>query len=657
MEEKKLNKKTFEVLEFSKIIDEIVQFALTEEGKQELAKLAPSMNKRQIEMRLDEVTEAVEILKISSSVPIHALDGINKVLEGMDKGVPLRVDQLSKLYFLIDECRKLKSFMKDKEYVAPRVTLYVHSIEDIPRLADEINRCIRNGRVDDYASKELLRIRKQILIQEERLKEKVQSIAKSPKYKSCLQDHIVSTRQGRYVLPVKKEYKGKIRGELLDMSASGATLYIEPEEVKVQQEQLLFLQMEEEKEIEQILWELTGLAQDYEPQLRLAVETMVYYDVLFAKAKYSRSMDGVSPIINEEHRIILRNAVHPLLGSVAVPLSLVIGEVFHALLITGPNTGGKTVTIKTVGLLTLMTQCGLHIPAERGSEISIFQKILLDIGDGQSLEQNLSTFSSHITNIIDILKETNDHTLVLLDELGSGTDPGEGMGLATVILEQLYDKGATLLATTHYSEIKKFAEEREGFMNGAMEFDLESLKPTYRLVVGKGGESQAFSIALKLGMHPSLIERAHRITYREDKSYEFDQQSIDLAYLRDLERQVIVNKYKKRNHTRKSVVTERIPAEKLFQKGDNVKVSATGEFGIVYEGPDEKGNYLVQMKGVMQSISHKRLTLYVAASELYPEDYDFDIVFKSKEYRKQDQLMKRKFVEGLTIDHHKPTES
>lgn len=657
MEEKKLNKKTFEVLEFSKIIDEMVQFALTEEGKQELLKLAPSMNKRQIEMRLDEVTEAVEILKISSSVPIHALDGINNVLAGMDKGVPLRVDQLSKLYFLIEECRKLKSFMKDKVYVAPRVTLYVHSIEDIPKLADEINRCVRNGRVDDYASKELLRIRKQILIQEERIKDKVQSIAKSPKYKSCLQDHVVSSRQGRYVLPVKKEFKGKIRGEVLDMSASGATLYIEPEEVRVQQEQLLFLQMEEEKEIEQILWELTGLAQAYEPQLRLAVETMVYYDVLFAKAKYSRSMDGVSPIINEEHRIILKNAVHPLLGSVAVPLSLVIGEDYHALLITGPNTGGKTVTIKTVGLLTLMAQCGLHIPAERGSEISIFQKILLDIGDGQSLEQNLSTFSSHITNIIDILKETNDHTLVLLDELGSGTDPGEGMGLATVILEQLYDKGATLLATTHYSEIKQFAEEREGFMNGAMEFDLESLKPTYRLVVGKGGESQAFSIALKLGMHPSLIERAHRITYRADKSYDYDYQSNDPTYLRDLEKQVIVNKYKKRNHTRKSVMTEKIPAKKLFQKGDNVKVSATDEFGIVYQGPDEKGNYLVQIKGVMQSISHKRLTLYVAASELYPEDYDFDIIFKSKEYRKQDQLMKRKYVEGLTIDHHKPTES
>ncbi|CAM3915319.1 endonuclease MutS2 [Mesobacillus zeae] len=645
-----MNEKTFEILEFHKIIEVLVGFALTEEGKRELRKLVPSSNKRQIEMRLDEVGEAVAILEKSSSVPIHSLDGIETVLSGMNKGVPLRVDQLTKLYYLIEECRKLKAFMKDKEFTAPRVSSYVHSIEDIPLLADEINRCIRQGRVDDYASKELLRIRKQISIQEDRLKDKVQSILKSAKYKNCLQESIVSQRQGRYVIPVKKEYKGKVRGDVLDMSASGATLYIEPEEVKAQQEQLMYCQLEEEKEIEQILWELTGLAQAYEPQLKLAVETMIYYDVLFAKAKYSRSIRGISPAINEEHRILLKNAVHPLLGSGAVPLTLAIGEDYHALLITGPNTGGKTVTLKTVGLLTVMAQCGLHIPADPGSEISIFQQILLDIGDGQSLEQNLSTFSSHITNIIGILKETNDHTLVLLDELGSGTDPGEGMGLATVILEQLYEKGATLLATTHFSEIKQFAEEREGFINGSMEFDLESLKPTYRLIVGKGGESQAFSIALKLGMHPALIEKAHRITYREEHPYSHG--SSDPAFLREMEKQVIVNKYKKRNRMKPAgQKEEKLPAKKLFQKGDNVKLSATGEFGIVYEGPDDRGNYIVQVKGVKQSMSHKRLTLHVPASELYPDDYDFDIIFNSKENRKKANLMNRKHVEGLAIDH------
>ncbi|WP_071458468.1 endonuclease MutS2 [Bacillus massilinigeriensis] len=639
-----MNEKTLEILEFHKIINTLSGFALTEEGKRELAKLAPSTNKVQIEMQLDEVTEAVRILEKSSSVPIHSLDGLETVLSGMNKGVPLRVDQLMKLFYFLEECRKLKTFMKDKIYAAPRVATYVASIQELPQLAEAISTCIRQGRVDDYASKELQRIRKQLSIQEERLKNKVQSLLKSPKYKSCLQESIVSTRQGRYVIPVKKEHRGKVRGEVLDMSGSGATLYIEPEELRAQQEQLMFIKMEEEKEVERILWELTGLSEEHEPQLKLAVETMIYYDVLFAKAKYSRSIGAIAPAINESQRILLKNAVHPLLGAGAVPLNFSIGHDYHALLITGPNTGGKTVTLKTVGLLTLMAQCGLHIPSGPGSEISIFQQILLDIGDGQNLQQNLSTFSSHITNIIGILKETNDRTLVLLDELGSGTDPGEGMGLATVILEQLYEKGATLLATTHFSEIKAFAEEREGFVNGSMEFDLESLKPTYRLIVGKGGESQAFSIAWKLGMHPELIQKAHRITYGAEQEYSVP--FTDPASISDMEKQIIVNKYKKRNHAKKEA-----SREKLFEKGDNVRVSSTGEFGVVYEGPDENGHYMVQVKGTKQSISHKRLDLHIRASELYPEGYDFDIIFNSKENRKKSKLMSRKYVEGLTIEH------
>ncbi|XXM72523.1 endonuclease MutS2 [Lysinibacillus sphaericus] len=640
-----MNERTFQTLEFHKVKQELSNFALTDEGKAVLLNMMPSVNKRQIEMRLDELTEAVKILEKSASVPIHGMDGVEKIISSLNKGVPLRPDGLTKLYFFLDTCKKLKKYMSDKQFLAPRVSAYVYSIEDIPEVADEINRCIRNGRVDDYASRELLRIRKQLSIQEERLKDKVQSIVKSSKYKSLLQEAIVSQRNGRYVLPVKKEYRGKVKGSVLDSSASGSTLYIEPDELSVQQDQLLLYKLQEEQEIENILWALTGLVQTYEPQLKLAIETMVHYDVLFAKAKYSRSIDGVSADVNEHHRIHLKNAVHPLLGSDAVPLTIKMGDSFHALVITGPNTGGKTVTIKTVGLLTLMTQCGLHIPADKGSEISIFEKILLDIGDGQSLEQNLSTFSSHVKNIIGILKETNDRTLVLLDELGSGTDPLEGMGLATAILDQLYEKGATLLATTHYSEIKHFAEEHEGFINGSMEFNIETLRPTYRLIVGKGGESQAFSIALKLGMHPSIIEKAHHITYREMKVYRSDEQ--DIHGKKEMEKQIIINKHKRRERVNKAQVT---PSVQQFSKGDNVKVSPDGDFGIIFEGPDDKGRYIVQIKEEKHEITHKRLSLYISAAELYPEGYDFDIIFESKENRKKDKIMGKKYVEGLTIE-------
>jgi DNA mismatch repair protein MutS2 len=646
LEEKTLNEKTFQTLEFHRVMEELTNFALTEEGKTELLNMTPSTNKRQIEMHLDEVTEAVGILEKSASVPIHGLDGVGKIIGNLNKGTPLRPHQLANLYYFLDACKKIKKYMVDKQYVAPRVSAYVYSIEDIPEIADEINRCIRNGRVDDYASKELLRIRKQVSIQEDRLKDKIQAIVKSAKYRSYLQEAIVSQRNGRYVLPIKKEYRGKVKGAVLDSSATGSTLYIEPEELSIQQDQLLMYKLQEDQEIENILWALTGLVQTFEPQLKLAIETMVHYDVLFSKAKYSRSIDGVSAIVNESHRIHLKNAVHPLLGKGAVPLTIEMGDTYHALVITGPNTGGKTVTIKTVGLLTLMTQCGLHIPADEKSEISIFEQILLDIGDGQSLEQNLSTFSSHVKNIIEILKETNDRTLVLLDELGSGTDPMEGVGLATAILDQLYEKGATLLATTHYSEIKHFAEMHEGFMNGSMEFNIETLQPTYRLIAGKGGESQAFSIALKLGMHPAIIEKAHEITYREAKTYVSDEQ--DYYAKKEMEKQIIVNKLKRRDHSKKPSAKPDAPQ---FTKGDNVKISPAGELGIIYEGPDNMGRYTVQVKDEKRVITHKRLSLYISAAELYPADYDFDIIFETKENRKKDKLMGKRFVEGLTIDH------
>ncbi|RDI43221.1 endonuclease MutS2 [Falsibacillus pallidus] len=645
-----MNQQTFTVLDFEKIKQEAAQYALTDSGKKAIMDIYPVTNAKQIEGWLDEVTEAKQILAKSASVPIHGLEGIELIMKQLHKGVPLRPDALTKLYFFLDTCRKLKRFMKDKEFLAPRVSTYVYSLAEIPQVAEEIIRCIRNGMVDQNASKELNRIRKQIMILEERLKDKISQMVKSGKYKPYLQEAIVSERNGRYCLSVKKEHKGKIKGSILDASASGSTLFIEPDELAVYQEELSYLQTDESIECERILSYLTGLVEANEQELKIAVETMIHYDQLFAKAKYSLNIEGTSVKINQDHYIDLHEAKHPLLGKNAVPLTVEMGNEYDALVITGPNTGGKTVAIKTVGLLTLMVQSGFHIPVKEGSEVSIFQKILVDIGDGQSIEQNLSTFSSRIVNIIEVLKEANDHSLILIDEIGSGTDPSEGMGLATAILDELYRKGATILATTHYNEIKEFADQTDGFVNGSMEFDIETLKPTHRLLVGKGGDSQAFAIALRLGIHPAIISRAHNITYKEEKSY--GENELNPNDKRELDKQLALNRYARRK--KPAAALPKKEGEKnapRYQMGDNVKITASDEFGIVYAGPDSKGDYIVQIRGEKHTINHKRFTLYISAAELYPADYDFSIIFDSKENRRIDKQMSKGHKEGLTIEH------
>lgn len=640
-----MNSQAIETLQFNDLKEEIASYAISELGKERILTLMPSVNKKQIEAWLHEVTEAKKVLQISSSVPIHGLKGIGQILKNLHKGAALRPDQLIGLHDLLMCVEKLKRFMKDKEYAAPIITTYVYSLEDLKELGDEIVRCIRNGRVDDYASKDLLKIRKQIAILEERIKSRIEQIVKSSKYSKYLQENIVSVRNGRYVIAVKKEYRKNMKGAVLDSSASGATVYIEPEEIGSIQDEIDMFKIQEEIEEQRILMVLTGLVEQHEHEIKLAVETMTQYDLIFAKAKFSNAIKGMAPQMNEHHTIRLNNARHPLLGKNAVPLNFVIGEEFDALVITGPNTGGKTVAVKTVGLLTMMAQSGLHIPAEEGSEIAIFQRILVDIGDGQSIEQSLSTFSSRVKNIIEILGETTPQTLVLLDELGSGTDPAEGMGLATSILEELYKKGATLLATTHYSEIKAYANDRDGFENGSMEFDAETLQPTYRLLIGKGGESQAFAIALRLGMHPKLIERAHEITYKEPKHY-----SASTTFSKhELERQLAMNeKYiQKQKHGKK----EERPIEAIhFKRGDNVKIPSLNEFGIVYKPANDLGEVEVLVKGEKMMLNHKRLTLYIKAEDLYPKDYDMDIIFESKEHRKIRKEMTKHHIEGIFIE-------
>ncbi|SFC24391.1 dsDNA-specific endonuclease/ATPase MutS2 [Alkalibacterium subtropicum] len=633
---------TFEMLEYTRILEQVSREASTEKAKQVIKKSQPLFNKQQLERMFEENREAVAILKKSASVPIYPLSGIEHFLQQSHKGLALRVDQLSEVLSFLRHCQKLKQFMKDKESLAPIIATYVWSIADLTELESELEGSLNHGQIDDQATPELAKTRRLIRKKQTEAREKAESLARSPRLKTYLQESHVIEKNGNYALQIKREFQNKIEGTAVDVSSSGATVFIMPKTVETVIQELDLLRISEENIVQQILHTLTGMILEKENEITIAVETMLYYDVLFAKAKYGLVIGGTIPELNENHTLTLNNARHPLLGSNAVPLSFCLNRADRALIITGPNTGGKTVTLKTLGLLVLMAQTGLMIPAEKGTSLHLFSRVYVDMGDGQSMDENLSTFSSRLKNIIHILEEANDNTLVLLDELGSGTDPREGMALAQIIMEQLVNKGAALLATTHYSELKRLAQKKSGFLNGSMEFDVESLQPTYRLLLGEAGDSQAFPIAMKLGMHPKLVQKAHELTYETTgKQYHYEEKE---QFKRSYQKQLAVDRYFK---TKKKVKQQKEWI--LFSQGDNVKISPDNEKGIIYQGPDAKGDYIVQVKNNKKTINHKRLTLHIKAEELYPADYDFDIVFKSKDYRKKKHLMGRKYVENLTI--------
>jgi dsDNA-specific endonuclease/ATPase MutS2 len=380
---------------------------------------------------------------------------------------------------------------------------------------------------------------------------------------------------------------------------------------------------------------------------------MSHYDFLFAKAKLANSMEAVCPKVNMENRIKIIEGRHPFIGSDAVPLDFTIGGDYRALVITGPNTGGKTVVLKTVGLFCLMAQSGLHVPADNGTELAVFGDILADIGDGQSIEQSLSTFSAHIRNIISIVKCVDSRSLVILDELGTGTDPAEGMGLAVAVMEKLYEKGCIMLCTTHYSEIKEFAHVTPGFKNGCMLFDTDTLLPLYRLSIGIPGESNAFLISLRLGMDPSIIERAHMVTYKEEHHYELkmQQKQNDVFVNENILLTHDENKAKSVQRTEAKKAAEKLKVDSPYKIGDCVFITSMNRTGIVCDLENPRGEIGIMVLKKRFIINKKRLRPFIDGKDLYPEDYDLDIVLESKEYRRNKKTMSKRHVEGLTLEH------
>ena len=517
-----MNDKAYRVLEYNKILDLLGAEAASAITKKMIAELKPALDVFQIKEMLAETTEAVSVIMRKGAVSLGTFYDIKDYIWLADKGSVLSMKQLLQILYNLQVTRNASSFLKSDLPELPIIKGLADVLSVQKRLEDDIDRCIiSEDEMADAASSELKNIRRSIQRQNEAVRSKMNQILNSADNKTILQDALVTMRQGRYVVPVKQEHKAKFPGIVHDQSSTGATLFIEPQAIVNLNNELREMELAEKIEIERILAELSAAVAAVKDDLLNNQDILLKLDYMFAKGKFSVKLKATEPEINTQGILRIKDGRHPLIDkNKVVPISIAIGKGYNTLVITGPNTGGKTVTLKTVGLFVMMTQAGLHIPAGSGTEMPVLQKVFADIGDEQSIEQSLSTFSSHMSNIVNIVENSGRDTLVLLDELGAGTDPLEGAALAISILEHLFDKGVKTIATTHYTELKKYAIATKGVENASMEFDVETLSPTYRLSIGTPGRSNAFEISQKLGLKPVIIKHARGMLEQGDIEFE-----------------------------------------------------------------------------------------------------------------------------------------
>ena len=525
-----MNKHSIDVLELKKIMNDVKDQAETFLGQKLISEIKPYKDLDYIKERLKEVTQAKRVYQDYSAPPFGGVRDIRDYLKKADKEVVLSIKELIDVESTIGAFKNIKGFYNDiKENADERLIEREYDlifkigqeIDVFDDLQNEITRCIDySGYVKDEASSKLKSLRHQLESIENKVRDRLDSITKSSKYQNMLQESIVTRRENRYVVPVKKEYRNSFDGIVHDQSASGMTIFMEPMEVVKLNNELREVKEEEEREIYRILQQLTYKVAAFSSEIRESLKHVTILDQIFAKAKYSEQVDGSAPSLNDQGIIKIDEGRHPLLKNDPVPISIEVGDGFNNLVITGPNTGGKTVSIKTVGLFVLMVQSGLHIPAAESSLIGVFNKIFADIGDEQSIEQNLSTFSSHMNNINKFLEKADSKSLILLDELGAGTDPREGAALGIAILEKLKSKNAITIATTHYSQLKSYAYSFPKVENASVEFDIESLKPTYKLIMGVPGGSNAFEIALRLGLPEEIVKEARKLIDKQELEVE-----------------------------------------------------------------------------------------------------------------------------------------
>lgn len=518
-----MNQKVLKTLEYNKVIELLEAKANSQPGKQLCRELSPSTDLEEIRRNQSHTADAVSRLFKSGSTSFGSNRDLGYAIKSLEIGSALSIPELLKIAAMLDNVSRIKAYGKRDREDTSEDTLdeYFERLTPLTQLANEINRCILSEEeIADDASPRLKSIRRSMMQTNDKIHTQLSSML-TGSCRSYLQDAVITMRNNRYCIPIKAEYKGQVTGMVHDQSATGSTYFIEPAAVVELNNKLRELELEEKAEIERILADLSAQAGAHTEELADNQKVMTLLDFIFAKAQLAMDMNATEPMFNEEHYIHIRKGRHPLLEKKkVVPIDIHLGRDFDLLIITGPNTGGKTVSLKTVGLFTLMGQAGLHIPAADRSELSIFTEVYADIGDEQSIEQSLSTFSAHMTNIIGILKAADEKSLVLLDELGAGTDPVEGAALATAMIEELRGKGAKLACTTHYAELKAYALQTPGVENGCCEFDVESLRPTYRLLIGVPGKSNAFAISKRLGLEERIVDRAGELVSRESSEFE-----------------------------------------------------------------------------------------------------------------------------------------
>lgn len=624
-------------IEFDKVKDIWTDLAVTDWAKEKIREAALCFSETELKKQLRDTSDARFMIEKLGTPPLQNITEIKEVLLIVEKGACLIPYQLERVEKVLVAIKRLKDYLERGKIYGNSLAYYDENLDSLSELREEICSKIRNGVVDDYASKELAQIRKQIIKCEEQMKQKAEQILRSNK--EYMADNYCTIRNGRICLPVKKDYKLKISGSIIDKSSTGSTLFIEPLSIAKYYEELQLLKISEENEVYNILYTLSAFVLSSASVLYENLTMIEKLDFIFSKGKLSLDMEASEPAINTERRIKLIEARHPLMDkAIAVPLQFEVGENVRGIVITGPNTGGKTVAIKTVMLNCIMAQCGLHVTCKQ-ADICMNSSYLCDIGDGQNLSENLSTFSAHITNVLEVLSEANKDSFVIMDELGSGTDPTEGMGIAIAILEELRKSGAIFLVTTHYPEIKEYAAKAEDIVNARMAFDKETLCPTYQMVIGEAGESCAFYIADRLGMPNEMLKVAIRAAYGEEavKSYAFQN------------REGNIHKKNTTKITKAKIGKSNTELTAKYKIGDSVMVYPEKKIGIVCVPINEKGVLRVQLPNKKIWINHKRVKLHVAATELYPEDYDFSIIFETVENRKKRHDMQRKYTDAVIV--------
>lgn len=585
-----MNEKVLHTLEYNKILDQLTEYAFSADAKSRCQKLRPITDRAQIEQLQQQTSDALSRLFKYGSLSFSGVTDIRDSLKRLEIGGALSAIELLRVCSLLESAKRAKAFARsqdDNDQPDDSLTSLFAGIEPLTPLCDEIRRCILSeDEIADDASSTLHSIRRSMRGMNDKIRAQMNSMINNTTTRSYLQDTVITMRDGRYCLPVKAEAKSLVPGMIHDQSSTGSTLFIEPMAVVNLNNEYKELQLREQEEIEVILAGLSNLTASYATQLLADYELLTELDFIFARAAFAQTYNGVAPLFNDDGRIHIRKGRHPLLDpKKVVPIDVRLGEDFRLLIVTGPNTGGKTVSLKTVGLLTLMGQSGLHIPASERSELGIFDEVFADIGDEQSIEQSLSTFSSHMVNIIRILEQVNDRSLVLFDEFCAGTDPTEGAALAISILSKFHLYGARIMATTHYSELKVYALSTPGVENACCEFDVATLSPTYRLLIGIPGKSNAFAISEKLGLPTDLIADAKgRISKSEG---DFEDLIADLEKSRStIEReQLEINQYKAEIESLKEKLEQK--QERLDSSRDKILREANEQaYSILKEAKD-----------------------------------------------------------------------